>query len=196
MAMASCSAAATTRRQKIEMKKVEQRSKRHVTFSKRKLGLFNKLTELSILCHAETALIIISPNGNLYSAGYPDADTVLRRYITGGSPSTTMMDLQSLETFRLEYEATQNEANQEKKRLQEMKEEQKDGDKCSFPCWWNQSVEEIDNSEDVEQFKVCLESLKINLVAAVEQKMMMMMIPQTLQDQSHNTIPPNDSGHY
>ncbi|KAJ1408310.1 hypothetical protein SESBI_23591 [Sesbania bispinosa] len=75
-----------TRRRKIEIKKVEELNKRHVTFSKRKLGLFNKVTELSILCQAETALIVTSPNGKLYACGYPNPDTVIKRFLTQGPP--------------------------------------------------------------------------------------------------------------
>ncbi|KAK7294522.1 hypothetical protein RJT34_17411 [Clitoria ternatea] len=169
--MASSQLASTsTGKRKIEIKKVELPTKRHVTFSKRKLGLFNKVTELSILCHAETALIIISQNNKLYSCGYPNVDHVLHRFMVGGSP-TRMAEHESLEALRLEYEATQNQAKEEKKRLKEMKDEQESNNGGGFPCWWNNSVEEMD-LDSVEQFKICLEGMKINLVAALEQKML------------------------
>ena len=44
---------------KIEIKKVEQASKRLVTFSKRKLGLFLKASELSLLCDSHIANVTL-----------------------------------------------------------------------------------------------------------------------------------------
>ncbi|CAN6701390.1 unnamed protein product [Malus baccata var. baccata] len=44
-------------RRSVEIKKVEDKNKRHVTFSKRKRGLFNKTAELIVLTGAETAAI-------------------------------------------------------------------------------------------------------------------------------------------
>ncbi|KAK7349339.1 hypothetical protein VNO77_06635 [Canavalia gladiata] len=156
-----------TGRRKIEIKKVEQKSRRHVTFSKRKLGLFNKLTELSILCQSETALIVTSQNGKLYSCGYPDADAVIGRYLTGGGPQrgTKKKQQEAIEVLRVEYEATQNQLKEEKKRLQEIKEAQESN--SGFPSWWNHTIEEM-GLDNLEQFKTSLELLKLNLVAAVQ----------------------------
>lgn len=94
------------RKRKTEIKKVEQLNRRHVTFSKRKLGLFNKVTELSILCQAKTALIVTSPNGKLYACGYPSPDAVIRRFLSGGAPLGDERTLQqqqeeAVETLRL-----------------------------------------------------------------------------------------------
>ncbi|XP_061353140.1 MADS-box transcription factor 6-like [Gastrolobium bilobum] len=72
------------RKGKVEIKKVEEKSKRYVTFSKCKQGLFNKVTELSLLCQAETALVINSQKGKLYACGYPDSDFVIHYYHGGG----------------------------------------------------------------------------------------------------------------
>ncbi|TKY64204.1 Agamous MADS-box protein AGL62 [Spatholobus suberectus] len=157
---------------RVEVKKVEQINRRHVTFSKRKLGLFNKLTELSLLCNVETALIVTSQNGKLYSCGYPDADAVVRRYLAGGPPQRTdrasrKKRQETIETLRLEYEAVQNQLKEEKKRLQAMREAQKSG--SCFPSWWNQSTEGM-SLESLEQFKASLERLKFNLVGAVQGK--------------------------
>ncbi|XP_027337347.1 agamous-like MADS-box protein AGL62 [Abrus precatorius] len=165
---ATTSAKPKTIRRKIEIKKVEQKSRRHVTFSKRKLGLFNKLTELSILCHAETALIVTSQNGKLYSCGYPDADAVIRRYLTGASPQCGSKRKQQelTESLRLEYEASQNHLLEEKTRLQEIKEES-EKNSFGFSSWWNHSIEDM-SLDNLEQFKSSLEGLKLNLVAAVQ----------------------------
>uniref|UniRef100_A0A3N7G4R5 MADS-box domain-containing protein n=1 Tax=Populus trichocarpa TaxID=3694 RepID=A0A3N7G4R5_POPTR len=52
-------------RGKIAITKIENRTARQVTFSKRRVGLFKKTHELSVLCDAEIGLIVFSSNGNL-----------------------------------------------------------------------------------------------------------------------------------
>uniref|UniRef100_A0A2P2M8W0 MADS-box domain-containing protein n=1 Tax=Rhizophora mucronata TaxID=61149 RepID=A0A2P2M8W0_RHIMU len=53
-------------RGKTQMRRIENATSRQVTFSKRRNGLLKKAFELSVLCDAEVALIVISPRGRLY----------------------------------------------------------------------------------------------------------------------------------
>lgn len=53
-------------RGKVELKRIENKINRQVTFAKRRNGLLKKAYELSILCDAEIALIIFSSRGKLY----------------------------------------------------------------------------------------------------------------------------------
>lgn len=53
-------------RGKVELKRIENKINRQVTFAKRRNGLLKKAYELSILCDAEVALILFSNNGKLY----------------------------------------------------------------------------------------------------------------------------------
>lgn len=53
-------------RGRVELKKIENKINRQVTFTKRRNGLLKKAYELSILCDAEVALIIFSTRGKLY----------------------------------------------------------------------------------------------------------------------------------
>ncbi|KDP26828.1 hypothetical protein JCGZ_17986 [Jatropha curcas] len=48
------------------MKRIEDRSSRHVTFSKRRNGLIKKARELPILCDVEIGVIVFSTGGRLY----------------------------------------------------------------------------------------------------------------------------------
>ncbi|KAG4206167.1 hypothetical protein ERO13_A04G145900v2 [Gossypium hirsutum] len=68
-------------RGKVELKRIENKINRQVTFAKRRNGLLKKAYELSILCDAEVALIIFSNRGKLYefSSSNSIADT-LERY--------------------------------------------------------------------------------------------------------------------
>jgi MADS-box transcription factor len=65
-------------RGRVELKRIENKINRQVTFSKRRNGLLKKAYELSVLCDAEVALIIFSSRGKLYefgSAGYTNLCT-------------------------------------------------------------------------------------------------------------------------
>lgn len=53
-------------RGKVELKKIEDKSNRQVTFSKRRPGLMKKAQELSILCDVEVAVHIFSSRGKLF----------------------------------------------------------------------------------------------------------------------------------
>ncbi|CAN8312372.1 unnamed protein product [Cochlearia groenlandica] len=68
-------------RQKIEIKEIHQESKRQVTFSKRRRGLFKKAAELSVLTGAKIAVITFSKCGRIYKFGHVDnlVDKYLRK---------------------------------------------------------------------------------------------------------------------
>ncbi|XP_021730975.1 MADS-box protein CMB1-like [Chenopodium quinoa] len=53
-------------RGRVELKRIENKINRQVTFAKRRNGLLKKAYELSILCDAEVALIIFSNRGKLF----------------------------------------------------------------------------------------------------------------------------------
>ncbi|KAL4186922.1 hypothetical protein AMTRI_Chr09g16260 [Amborella trichopoda] len=56
-------------RGRVELKRIENKINRQVTFSKRRNGLLKKAYELSVLCDAEVGLIIFSSRGKLYEFG-------------------------------------------------------------------------------------------------------------------------------
>ncbi|KAF4397868.1 hypothetical protein G4B88_019589 [Cannabis sativa] len=56
-------------RGRVELKRIENKINRQVTFSKRRNGLLKKAYELSVLCDAEVALIVFSSRGKLYEFG-------------------------------------------------------------------------------------------------------------------------------
>nr|QIZ31306.1 MADS-box protein SOC1-2 [Larix kaempferi] len=67
-------------RGKIQLKKIENRISRQVTFSKRRNGLLKKAYELSVLCDVEMGLIVFSPRGKLYEFSSPCMQKILERY--------------------------------------------------------------------------------------------------------------------
>ena len=56
-------------RGRVEMKLIENKINRQVTFSKGRNGLMKNAYELSVLCDAEVALIVFSSRGKLYEFG-------------------------------------------------------------------------------------------------------------------------------
>ncbi|RWV91900.1 hypothetical protein GW17_00045773 [Ensete ventricosum] len=56
----------TMGRGRVELRRIENKINRQVTFSKRRSGLLKKAYELSILCDAEVALIVFSSRGRLF----------------------------------------------------------------------------------------------------------------------------------
>ncbi|KAF5466904.1 hypothetical protein F2P56_016786 [Juglans regia] len=67
-------------RGKVELKRIENKINRQVTFSKRRNGLLKKAYELSVLCDAEVAVIIFSSRGKLYEFGSAGIAKTLERY--------------------------------------------------------------------------------------------------------------------
>ncbi|KAL9340154.1 hypothetical protein Peur_066373 [Populus x canadensis] len=52
-------------RNKLPMKKIDNPSRRKITYSKRRDGIIKKATELSVLCDTDVGLLMFSPNGRL-----------------------------------------------------------------------------------------------------------------------------------
>ncbi|KAL0795796.1 hypothetical protein Bca101_067173 [Brassica carinata] len=54
-----------------------------VMFSKRRNGIYNKLSELSILCGADVGCLIYSGSGKPFTFGSPSFDVVAQRFLHG-----------------------------------------------------------------------------------------------------------------
>ncbi|KAL4312831.1 hypothetical protein GQ457_01G055620 [Hibiscus cannabinus] len=67
-------------RGRVELKKIENKINRQVTFSKRRNGLLKKAYELSVLCDAEIALVIFSNRGKLFEFSSSGMSKTLERY--------------------------------------------------------------------------------------------------------------------
>ncbi|GKC71292.1 K-box region and MADS-box transcription factor family protein, partial [Tanacetum coccineum] len=53
-------------RRKVEMKRIEDKNRRQVTFYKRRTGLVKKARQLSVLCDVDIAVVVFSARGKLY----------------------------------------------------------------------------------------------------------------------------------
>ncbi|KAJ3693525.1 hypothetical protein LUZ60_009005 [Juncus effusus] len=69
-------------RGKIEIKRIENRSNRQVTFSKRRTGLLKKANELSVLCDAQVGVIVFSSTNKLFEfCNPPTMQNLIDRYM-------------------------------------------------------------------------------------------------------------------
>ncbi|VAI09156.1 unnamed protein product [Triticum turgidum subsp. durum] len=79
-------------RGKVEIRRIENKTTRQVTFTKRRNGLLKKAYELSLLCDAEVALVIFSGGGRLFEFSSSSCMyKILERYRTcnHNSPEAT-----------------------------------------------------------------------------------------------------------
>lgn len=53
-------------RGRVQLKRIENKISRQVTFSKRRSGLWKKANEISVLCDAQVALLVFSTKGKLF----------------------------------------------------------------------------------------------------------------------------------
>ncbi|XP_042058124.1 agamous-like MADS-box protein AGL9 homolog isoform X1 [Salvia splendens] len=88
-------------RGRVELKRIENKINRQVTFAKRRNGLLKKAYELSVLCDAEVALIIFSNRGKLYEFCSSSSSMLktLERYqkCNYGAPDTSVSTREALE---------------------------------------------------------------------------------------------------
>uniref|UniRef100_A0A0E0B519 MADS-box domain-containing protein n=1 Tax=Oryza glumipatula TaxID=40148 RepID=A0A0E0B519_9ORYZ len=95
-------------RGRVELKRIENKINRQVTFAKRRNGLLKKAYELSVLCDAEVALIIFSNRGKLYEFCSGQSMTrTLERYqkCSYGGPDTAIQNKENelVQSSRNEY---------------------------------------------------------------------------------------------
>ncbi|XP_020530401.1 truncated transcription factor CAULIFLOWER A isoform X2 [Amborella trichopoda] len=93
-------------RGRVQLKRIENKINRQVTFSKRRSGLLKKAHEISVLCDAEVALIVFSTRGKLYEYSTDSSMIkILERYerYSYAERRATGADHESQESWSLEY---------------------------------------------------------------------------------------------
>jgi pheromone receptor transcription factor len=155
-------------RKKIEIKQLTARSAQHVTFSKRRSGLFKKASELCVLTGAEIAIITESPGAKLFCFGHPNANTVLDRFL-GGSPSHAGSSASTadaanplpVEEFNRQYEESLKELEAERRRLAAVEEAKKMGNNRFL---WEEPMDYM-GLEELEQYLAAMKEMRSRLAA-------------------------------
>uniref|UniRef100_A0A5B7ANC5 Putative transcription factor CAULIFLOWER A n=1 Tax=Davidia involucrata TaxID=16924 RepID=A0A5B7ANC5_DAVIN len=93
-------------RGRVQLKRIENKINRQVTFSKRRGGLLKKAHEISVLCDAEVALIVFSNRGKLFEYSTDSSmEKILERYERYSYSERRLVanDHDSPENWPLEY---------------------------------------------------------------------------------------------
>ncbi|XP_020540041.1 truncated transcription factor CAULIFLOWER A isoform X2 [Jatropha curcas] len=90
-------------RGRIQLKRIENKISRQVTFSKRRTGLLKKAHEISVLCDAEVALIVFSTKGKLFEYSTDSSmERILERYERYSFSERAPNDTESQENWPVE----------------------------------------------------------------------------------------------
>ncbi|KAG9151329.1 hypothetical protein Leryth_002867 [Lithospermum erythrorhizon] len=174
----------TMGRRKIEIKKIEEKSSRQVTFSKRRNGLFRKASELCILSGAEAAIFVASPKGKIFSFGHTSVEAIVSRYMhdngknlegfesychSQGGPICQLPE--SLEQLRI----LEDERDRLKATTSLMNMANKGGRNNGH--WWDRDVDGME-LEELEEYRESLKELKQKVELKSKEKGMIKMSPQ------------------
>ncbi|XP_010437330.1 PREDICTED: agamous-like MADS-box protein AGL62 [Camelina sativa] len=143
--------------QKIEMKKMKNEKNLQVTFSKRRFGLFKKVSELCTLCGAEILMIVFSPSGKVFSFGHPGVRELIYRFtnFTDNSliphqPNNNQLvesrpdrNVQYLKEMLAHVLAKQKKAEHNRMTLDMVKQSREQ----RRICWYEKDVKELDLTE-------------------------------------------------
>lgn len=168
----------TQGRRKTAIKPIDNQNSRHVTFSKRRLGLFKKASELCILTGAEIVIFVQSlKRQHLFTFGHPSADAVIDRYITGissSSLSSSTTDEFNLQQNNQYYSHMCKDLEAEKKKKENIEEEKlvNIDDNNNGGYWWNEPID-TKGIDELEEFMVALENLKKNVTTRVDELSML-----------------------
>ncbi|CAI9268518.1 unnamed protein product [Lactuca saligna] len=167
----------TKGRQKIEMKKIEEINSRQVAFSKRRIGLFKKASEICVLTEAQIAILVSSPGGRLFAFGHPNPDVLFDCYpnnnnkeysttnnITGADTAATQNSTPPLPmvNFNQHYIEVLRELEAEKKRGETIPVSSEGS------CWFDEPVDGLD-VEEVRQYLCSLDELKKKVLTRADE---------------------------
>ncbi|KZV48640.1 hypothetical protein F511_10326 [Dorcoceras hygrometricum] len=182
----------TQGRKKIEIKKIENLSNRQVTFSKRRVGLFKKASEICILSGAEVAIIVHSLGKRVFAFGHPSTDAVIERFLkdvaepgSGGEARDNCASTAKVRDFNKHYLDMCKELEMEKKRKEMIEAEKRAVEGCGYTVggggyWWDEPVDSMD-VEDLEQYMTALGELINNVT---------MRASDLMHAQSSNSLSP------
>ncbi|KAL3849704.1 hypothetical protein ACJIZ3_011586 [Penstemon smallii] len=152
-------------RQKIPIQKIEKEADCYATFSKRRLGLFKKASELCALCNLDMGIIVYSPTGKPFSFFHPTMEYVVNQF---QNPNQQLDD-----SSRLRYAYIRNKIVQLSQLLDNLSEKievetereklivDKNKTRCSRG-WWEGSTEGL-NKEQVQQLTTRLQNLQLQV---------------------------------
>ncbi|KAJ4976069.1 hypothetical protein NE237_001175 [Protea cynaroides] len=181
-------------KRKTEIKKVDDRKRRDVTFCKRRKGLFGKALNTSMLCNAKIAMIIFSAAGNPYTffTQASSIDDVIDQYLshrsfeTAGSAKKDEEYTQMFSSMAKEITEVEWEDTNKGKHLNQYSCE---GKKVGF--WWD--LVDVDGCNSLEELQLLRSSLE-DLYGNISQRLFslssqMSTFQTVLADETHVEVP-------
>ncbi|KAG6581720.1 Agamous-like MADS-box protein FUL-L, partial [Cucurbita argyrosperma subsp. sororia] len=122
-------------RGRVQLKRIENKISRQVTFSKRRAGLLKKAHEISVLCDADVALIVFSTKGKLFEySSHSSMEKILEkyeRYSYAERPLAPNPDSESQASWCQEYPKLAARLEIVQKELRKRNCEEENGEKAS-----------------------------------------------------------------
>ncbi|MCL7047308.1 hypothetical protein MKW94_019744 [Papaver nudicaule] len=160
-------------RKRIDIKPIDNKANRQVTFSKRRNGLFTKASELCVLCGAELAIIVFSPARKAFVFGHPDPRYIINRFLTGHEDSAvTQYYNERLVPYKKSYMEVVKQVDVEKKKgtVMEKLRNRTVGGGGTGGYWWDAPMDSLSLNE-LELMKSAMEDVQINLIKRFNEMM-------------------------
>ncbi|KAG9129968.1 hypothetical protein Leryth_007088 [Lithospermum erythrorhizon] len=162
-------------KRKIEIKKIENKTSRQVTYSKRRVGLFRKASELCVLCGAKIAIFVTSQKERLFTFAHPDVKSILNRFQKRDIYYNKYYQVENQEDLngvvgKLKFlEAEKSQLKELKKKELEKDDNSNNGFKKNI-FWWEQDTSNMDLAE-LQQFRDAVEELRNNVKRKANEKL-------------------------
>ncbi|KAL1205120.1 Agamous-like MADS-box protein AGL61 [Cardamine amara subsp. amara] len=145
-------------KQKITIKKIEKDEDRRDRLSKRRNGIYTKLSELSVRCGAEVGFLMFSESGKPYAFGSPSFRAVAERFLHGDASSSsstlpqTILDQQKMQMEELckFYNTLVEKAAVEKEKAKKMT-ALAEALPVENDAWWRVELAEVKDNEEVKK---------------------------------------------
>nr|GEY45026.1 agamous-like MADS-box protein AGL62 [Tanacetum cinerariifolium] len=161
-------------RKKIEIKKIEKYNNRHVTFSKRRNGLFKKGAELCVLTGAKIAIIVNSPIGRVFAFGHTNVDALINTYLANEENVDVDLDMVRsalpINEFNNHYAEVSRELELEMKRKDMIPEN------SGREFWFDEPIDGMDVAK-LEQYIHSLQELKRKVLTRADELCMINNAP-------------------
>ncbi|KAJ4829936.1 hypothetical protein Tsubulata_021501 [Turnera subulata] len=145
----------TKGKQKIDMKEIDKKDNKLVTFSKRKSGIYKKACELSTLTGAEVGVVIFSPAGKPFSFATSSIESMANHFL-GRHPPTSSDQVHSIVEAHRQIRI--DESNRQYNELLRGLEDEKEKNKIlkgklkgkDYKGWWDVKLNQLSKDELVE----------------------------------------------
>ncbi|KAL0312205.1 UNVERIFIED_CONTAM: Agamous-like MADS-box protein [Sesamum radiatum] len=160
----------TRGRQRIPMRLIQSQDDLYATFSKRRVGLYKKASELSTLCGVDIGIIIFSPTDNPYSFFHPSMESVIERHRNPNQPQSDFARIVEAHT-RTRIEQLNKRLDEVQNMKEQIKEREKYLDeviKTQPKGWWEQPIESL-NAQQVKEWKAWFGDFHARVTTRIEE---------------------------